>query len=363
MPELRSGVDIEKNSRCSALAHDWARKSFLNRQGRAGAPLNNSSGSFSNYMDYGGAIIAMTSDGIGSKIELAERLGRYDSLGFDLMAMVTDDLVANGFEPGNVSNILDVDALDAAIVDDLMRGLFEAATAAEVAVTGGEIAELGDRVSGWGPRMHFNWCATAIGSLPQTRQPIEGGQVRPGQHVVAIESPGFRSNGFSLLRSIMARSFGPLWHEAAWADGRTWGEILLTPSVIYAPAVCKVLDRGCRVTGIAHITGGGIPDKLGRVLRRTGCGARLPDLFEPLPFMLEVARLGEISPETAYHQWNQGNGMLLLIEAADAAACIALLGANGLRARHAGLVTDDAVITIAARPDRREVLAFAVGPA
>jgi phosphoribosylformylglycinamidine cyclo-ligase len=363
MPELRSGVDIEKNSRCSAIAHDWARRTFANRQGIAGAPLMNTTGSFSNYMDYDGAIIAMTSDGIGSKIELAERLGCYTTLGFDLMAMVTDDLVANGFEPGNVSNILDVDTLDAAIVDDLMRGLFEAAAAAVVAVTGGEIAELGDRVRGWGPRMHFNWCATAIGFMPRTRQPIEGGLVRPGQHLVAIESPGFRSNGFSLLRSIMARSFGPQWHEVACDGGRTWGEALLTPSLIYAPAVCKVLDAGCRVTGIAHITGGGIPDKLGRVLRRTGCGARLPDLFEPLPFMYAAARLGEIPPETAYRQWNQGNGMLMLVEADDAAACIALLGANGLRARDAGLVTDDALITITAQPDRRENLAFAVGQA
>ena len=107
-------------------------------------------------MDFNGVKIGMTSDGIGTKIELAERTGIYNTIGFDLVAMVADDLAANGIETVNLSNILDVDFLDADIVDQLMEGLYKAAKFANITVTGGEIAELGSRIGGYGDRMHFN---------------------------------------------------------------------------------------------------------------------------------------------------------------------------------------------------------------
>ncbi|MFH1807718.1 MAG: AIR synthase related protein, partial [Pseudomonadota bacterium] len=213
MTELgHSGLDIDLGDRCSHDAYAWARRSFGQRQGRAGEIIDLDA-SFSTGLRFGAERLAMTSDGIGTKVELAERCGVYDSLGHDLVAMVVDDLVCNGVEPCALSNILDVDRLHEPTVDALMRGLHDAAALARVAVVGGEIAELGTRIGGWGPGMHFNWCATALGVLPGGRTPVDGSRVEVGDAVLALHSVGFRSNGFSLARRILQRQFGERWHE------------------------------------------------------------------------------------------------------------------------------------------------------
>lgn len=306
-----SGLDIDLGNLCSRVAYGWAQKTFANRKGRLGAPLPGLDGSFSNVMDFGGLGIAMTSDGIGTKVEIAERVGRFDSLGHDLMAMTVDDLAANGIEPVCLTNILDVDSLDQRIVDELMRGLHDAAAVAGVAVVGGEIAELGNRIAGWGPQMHFNWCATAIGVLPQGQEAITGKALAPGHLVFSLKSRGFRSNGYSLVRKVVEQAFGPDWHLQGFDASRTWGDVLLTPCIIYSPLINRLRAQGVPLSAVAHITGGGVEDNLSRMLKAAGVGACLDNLHSPLPFMTQVQELGKVPEDQAYRLWNMGNGMLL----------------------------------------------------
>jgi len=150
MITLPAGIDTDYNARCSAIADDWARRTFSNREGRVGEPIARLRASFATGVQMGDSLVGITSDGIGTKCEGAERADRYSTLGFDLVAMVVDDLASSGFVPTSVSNILDVDRLDSSVIDAVMEGLHDAAVKAEVAVTGGEIAELGSRVGGWG---------------------------------------------------------------------------------------------------------------------------------------------------------------------------------------------------------------------
>jgi len=352
------GLDIDLGNRCSQIAYGWAKKTFGNRPSGSGSPLPASEGGFSSVMDFNGVKIGISSDGIGTKIELAERTGIYHTLGFDLLAMVADDLAANGIETVNLSNILDVDALDAAIVDELMRGLHDAATFARITVTGGEIAELGKRIGGYGDKMHFNWGATGIGILPEGREIIDGRKVQAGDRVIALKSRGFRSNGFSLVRRILQKTYGEEWHKAAYDSTTRWGEILLTPSLIYTPLIADVLNTGIGLRGIAHITGGGIPDNLSRVLKANRLGADLNDLFEPLPVMRRVQEMGEVSEEQAYRLWNMGNGMLLIASADEAGEALAFIHKNkNYQARICGSVIDKPVIqlqTRGCRPTRLE---------
>ena len=302
------------------------------------------SGSFSNCMDFDGLQIAMTCDGTGTKAELAERTGIYATLGYDLVAMVADDLVANGIEPVNLVNVLDVDKPDEEIIDQLMQGLHAAATECGIAVVGGEIAELGSRIGGWGPRMHFNWCATAIGVPRNKRPPIDGSQIAAGDTVIALQSAGFRSNGFSLVRSILEQAFGPLWHAAPYQEEKTWGEVALTPSRLFAPAVLALLDAGLPLHGIGHITGGGIPSKFGRVLRKSGLGTRLDHLFPPQDFVQKLVELGNVDFETAYRQWNMGNGMLVVVPPQAAEKALALLAERGGPAQVAGEIAPGSIV-------------------
>jgi phosphoribosylformylglycinamidine cyclo-ligase len=259
--------------------------------------------------------------------------------------MVVDDLVAVGAEPFAVSNIIDADRLDAATIDAMMRGLGAAARHCGVAITGGEIAALGNRVSGYGVGAHVNWCATALGVIPEGREAISGHAIEPGDAVLALHNEGLRSNGLTLARSILSGAFGADWHEAR-EGGRRWGELLLTPSVIYAPAVISVLRAGARVHGIAHVTGGGIASNLGRILVGRGLGAHLDGLFAPDAWIAALLRLGGLRPEDAYAQWNMGNGMLLVVAPGDAGDVERHLAGAGVRACRAGTVVIGDDITI-----------------
>jgi phosphoribosylformylglycinamidine cyclo-ligase len=344
----RSGLDIDVGNRCSRVAWDWSRTTLAARQGKPGASWGHLEASFASLLDFGGVRIGITSDGIGTKIELAERVGDYSTLGWDLTAMVSDDLAANGIEPTNLSNILDVDRLDERIVSELLEGLANATRESGIAIAGGEIAELGARVGGWGDRMHFNWCATAIGVLPAGVDPVDGKAVAVDDVVVSVKERGFRSNGFSLVREVMEGAFGEAWHEAPYDGSQSWGRVLLTPSRVCAPLVAGLIAAGVVPHGIANITGGGIPDKLGRVLKVKQLGASLGSLHEPLPFMRALSDLGVVRDERAYRMWNMGNAMLLVLAPGDVARACATATELGFETRAAGHVTADPVIRIAA---------------
>jgi phosphoribosylformylglycinamidine cyclo-ligase len=330
-----SGTRIDQSlvDRCSSIAYRHAKSTFAGVGSEAA--IEGEDGGFANIVRVCGTRIAVTSDGIGTKIDVAERVDRFDTLGFDLVAMVADDLVAIGAEPFALSNIIDADSLDEGRIDAMMRGLAEAARRCGMAVTGGEIALLGNRVGGFGFGSHTNWCATALGLIPEGREPISGRAIAPRDAVIALRNEGLRSNGFTLARSILERALGERWHEAAESDVR-WGELLLTPSTIYAPAVARVLRAGVPVHGIAHVTGGGIPANLGRILVGRGLGAQLDALFPPDPWVAALCRLGGVAARDAYEEWNMGNGMLLIVPGGEAGRAVAILEDAGIAARVAG---------------------------
>lgn len=367
-----AGYSIDLGNAASRNAYGWAKKTFATRAGRPGEPAQDLDGGFSNEIRFGQERLGISSDGIGTKIELAERLDKYDTLGYDLVAMTADDLIAAGFVPTNLSNIIDVNTLDYDVVDELMRGLHDACQFSKIAITGGEIAELGSRIGGFpGAKMNFNWASTAIGVLhPSLAQPLSGATAQAGDAVVALRSPSFRSNGYSLARKTLQRLFGDNWHNAPY-DGneelgmrneefpndnssfliptsslpKTWGEALLAPSLIYAPALTAVLDAGLPLRGAAHITGGGVADNFKRVLK-TGLGAVLDNLFAPLPAMQRLCEIGGISAETAYLYWNMGNGMLLVTAPEAAEALVQQLAQSGYVAQVAGYLTAEPGVTL-----------------
>ncbi len=358
MRQKQSGVDIDLGNACSRIAYDWARKTFTNRGSGSGNPLTTVDGGFSNLMDFNGVKIGISSDGIGTKIELAERTGIYNTIGYDLVAMVADDLAANGIETVNLSNILDVDFLDAEIVDQLMHGLHDAANFAGITITGGEIAELGGRIAGYGKRMHFNWCATGIGILTQEKEVIDGRHIKSGDSVIALKSRGFRSNGFSLLRKIMQEKYGDDWHQAAYNIKKSWGEILLTPSLIYSPLITALREKDMPVHGIAHITGGGIGDNFSRALKAKNLGAELDDIFPAHDFMIKVQQLAALDEAQAYRLWNMGNGMLLVVESSAADEIIDFAFGKNYQARRCGVIIDEAQVIMQSKGNKPRQLTY-----
>ena len=328
--ERAEWVHQSVNDRCSAIAQRWAQTTFSDAGTR-----EERSPDFSHTVSMPMGRVAITSDGIGTKVEIAERLKRYDTLGFDLVAMVVDDLVAGGARPIALSNILDVNRFDEGTIEQLMKGLAAAARSAGVVVAGGETAQLGSRISGYGSGIHINWCATAIG-IPWTEPASEAREPQVGDRLVALASDGFRSNGFTLARSILESHLGEAWHQQAGPTGRSWGECLLTPSRIYAPVVATMRCEHLPVICGVHITGGGIAGNVPRILKGKSLCAELSDLWPPHPGMMKLREMGRIDPATLYEQWNMGTGFMLVVPPGSADAVVTAASNCGVRARVAG---------------------------
>ncbi len=342
-----SGLDIDLGNACSKDAFSWAKKTFVNRQNKAGQTSLDVDGVFSNLLDFNGQRIGIASDGIGTKIELAERTQIYDSLGYDLVAMVADDLITAGFQPCTISNIIDVDKLERSIINDLMKGLHDACNVAGMSISGGEIAELGGRIAGYGDRMHFNWCSTAVGILPdELSSPIDGSTIQKGDTVLSVRSQGFRSNGFSLIRRILKEELGDKWHDDQYNESMTWGEVLLTPSLIYTPLINQLVAESLELKGVVHVTGGGVADNFSRVLKVNELGATLDHLHEPLPVMHRLIEMGQVRYEDAYLYWNMGNGLLIVCDPSEQDKIISHGLKSGYTIQKAGEVTTGRQISL-----------------
>lgn len=351
----RPGINVARNKKSAALAESLCRETWPVRAGLPGDMQAMSAGSYASAVRFGDWQMGLSSDGIGSKIEVAERLEKYDSLGWDLMAMVVDDLAAQGYEPSNVSNVLDVDKLDDEVVRGLFVGLVAAAREAHVALSGGEIAELGARVCGWGTGMHFNWSATAIGFRPPGQPTLDGLALLPGDVVVGLASRGFRSNGFSLLRAILGAAFGDSWAQQRFDDGlmdggqpktgpRSWGQVALTPSRLFSPIVQQAWKQGLVLHGLAHVTGGGVFGALHRLLAASGLGVEIEAFMPAHPEMIAVQKLGDVDDLQAYRQWNMGQGMLLALAPAQAQALCAIATAQNCSAQLLGYIRESPLV-------------------
>ncbi len=340
-----AGVDISAGGSASKAAYAHAAKTFASRKGKIGAPVEEEGG-FAGLLDMGEYYLVQNDDGTGSKMELACAMKKYDTIGYDLLAMVADDAICIGAEVVSVSNTMDVPKVDPVMVDAVLAGFSKACQEQKIVIPGGEIAEVPGTVNS------PVWNATAIGIVAKDRV-IRPETIIEGDTVIALHSGVIRSNGFSLVRKILSDKFGKDWHTQEWKDGTTWGEVMLTPSVIYHNAVLTLLgrygeDRQIEVKGLAHITGGGIPENLTRVLKKSGCGAELTDIWKPHDAVKDLIEIGSVDIEEAYRTWNMGNGMLMVTASEDADKAIEILKSEGIEAKKAGVITKESHVNVAA---------------
>ena len=302
----KAGVDIHLGDVCSKIMTSAADKTFANRKGTSTVVkiLEKQGLHRIITISAGGLKLMLNSDGVGTKVQFAERTGKHDTMAYDLFAMLCDDAVRYGAEPVALSNVLDVNMLDRVTVQGLAKGMVKAAKDAGVAVVSGEIAELGARIGGYG-KFNYNWGGTVLSIV---RKQLSGQGMKEGNRIVGLEEKGFRSNGISLVRKIMEKAYGPGWHTQK-KGARTLGDMALTPSRIYARAALQMFDDA---KGIVHITGGGIPGKLGRLLATKKLGAEITDPLPPCDMMLLCQKLGGVDDAEAYKVWNMGQGMLII---------------------------------------------------
>jgi phosphoribosylformylglycinamidine cyclo-ligase len=258
-------------------------------------------------------VLVAGTDSVGTKAVVARLAGTFDTIGIDLVAMSVDDIAAQGAEPLFFLDCISAGRLDPEQMEELVAGIASGCQEAGCALIGGEMAE----VPGMLEPGHFDLVGFAVGVVERDRL-VTGARVAPGDRLIGLPSPGLRCNGYSLARRVLLDVAGRSLAEPAWPRAaHSLAEELLRPSVIYAPALVKLCDA-VEVKGMAHITGGGIPGNLSRVLPRTCDAIVLRGKWEVPEIFNQIQAAGDIGPEEMTRVFNLGIGMIAVVAPGDA---------------------------------------------
>ena len=283
---------------------------------------------------YTSPVLVASADGVGTKLDIARQVGRYDTVGIDLVAMLVDDLACVGAEPLFLLDYVAVGKLEPARLEELVAGIAEGCRIAHTALLGGETAEH----AGVMAPDDLDVAGFVVGVVERGEE-LGPERVREGDVLVGFASPGLRSNGYSLARGVLVNNVGDL-SAPAW-DGavNSLGDELLVPSVIYAPTITALRnDLGDAVHACAHITGGGIVGNVARILT--------PDLdahidmesFVTPEIFFEIQRRGRVHADEMVRVFNCGLGMVVALDVSVADAAMSLARADGISAMMVGTI-------------------------
>ena len=269
--------------------------------------------------------IALSTDGVGTKLLLAERLGRWDTVGIDCVAMNVNDLICVGAEPLAMLDYIAFPSADVEIAGEIGIGLRRGAELAGIEIPGGELAQLGEIMTS------LDLVGAAFGVV-RLKEIVTGARVEAGDPVLALPSSGLHSNGYTLARAALDEV--PLDDQRL---GRPLGELLLEPTIIYVAAVLELLRSTVDVRGLAHITSGG----LGNLLRlEADVGYQIHEPL-PVPPIFELIRTqGDVGEAEMHDVFNMGCGFCCVVAATDESDALEMLGAHHPGTRTIGRATD-----------------------
>jgi len=321
-----AGVDIEAGGAFADAVHALMRRTFGPRvievpDGFAGLCALHPDGILARR--YRRPVLAACCDGVGTKLKIAFMMDRHDTVGIDLVAMSVNDLLTVGAEPLVFLDYIATGRIDQDRLKQIVAGVAEGCVRANCALIGGETAEMPDFYQPG----EYDIAGFATG-IVEKRRIIDGRRISPGDVVIGVASSGLHSNGYTLARKVFFEKAGMDVADRVEEFGCTLGEELLRPTRIYAAAVRGVLAHypvKRAVHGIAHITGGGLRDNIGRLLPAR-CEVRIRKGSWPVPPVFDVLqRLGEIEDEEMYRVFNMGIGLVLIVAPYNANVVLRLL--------------------------------------
>ena len=304
-----TGVDIDAGEdavrRIAPLARASARPEVLTGVGGFAAFVSVPS-------RYREPVMVSSTDGVGSKLKVAFLADRHDTVGIDLVAMGVNDVLAHGAEPLYFLDYIGTARVDPARVETIVKGIVAGCRLAGCALVGGETAELPDL---YAPG-EYDLAGFAVGIVERARI-VDGSRVRPGDVVLGLASSGLHSNGYTLARRIVFDAMRLAVDAPLPGTGRTVADELLTPTRIYAKPVLALLERA-EVHAMAHVTGGGLPGNLRRVLP-DGCLARISRAaWTPPPVFATLQRAGQVADAEMFRVFNMGIGYVIVLPPKDA---------------------------------------------
>jgi phosphoribosylformylglycinamidine cyclo-ligase len=319
----------------------WVGKtSAFRREGQRGRRVVDV-GFFASVVDIGGGLgLALCTDGVGSKVLVAEMLDRYETIGIDCVAMNVNDAICVGAEPISFLDYIAVERATPRVLERIAEGLYRGAELAQVAIVGGEISQVPDIIRGHAPGGGLDLVGMCAGIVPLDRI-ILGRDAVPGDAVIGVRSSGIHSNGLTLARRALFDQAKLAVDRHVPELGRTIGEELLEPTHIYVRPVVDLLNRQqVPVRALAHVTGDGLLN-LARIDARVGF--ELDDLPEPQPIFGLIQRAGGVAPAEMYRVFNMGVGFCVVVppDRAPVDAVRATFAASGFEARVIGKVIAD----------------------
>ena len=319
-----SGVDIDAGNalveRIKPLVARTSRKEVLAGLGGFGGLFALTPGKYEE------PVLVSGTDGVGTKLKLAQHLERHDSIGIDLVAMCANDVVVQGAEPLFFLDYFACGRLDVEVAAAVIGGIAHGCEQAGAALIGGETAEMPDMYAD-GKYDLAGFCVGAV----ERRDLIDGKSIAAGDTVIGIASSGPHSNGYSLIRRVM---------EVAGTndiDGEPAAKVLLTPTRIYVKPVLQLMQK-VRIKGLAHITGGGITENLPRIFGRDLHAEIDVNSWRQGPVFDWIASAGRIAADEMRRTFNCGVGMIVVVSPDDAEAALATLAASGERAWRMGRI-------------------------
>jgi phosphoribosylformylglycinamidine cyclo-ligase len=321
----QAGVDIDAGNRMVELI-----KPLVRATARAGA--DGEIGGFGGLFDlkragFADPVLVAATDGVGTKVKIAIETGRHDTIGIDLVAMSVNDLVVQGAEPLFFLDYYACGKLEPEMGAAVVAGIAIGCREAGCALIGGETAEMPGLYRG----DDYDLAGFAVGAA-ERGQLLPRGDIAAGDVIIGLASSGVHSNGYSLVRKVVDKS-GVAWSDPSpFAPEVTLGEAILAPTRIYVKSCLSVIRTTQAVKGLAHITGGGFPDNIPRVLPK-GLGARIDLKQVPvLPVFKWLADEGGIAPEEMLRTFNCGVGMIAIVAAKDADAVVQAFTKEGDKA-------------------------------
>jgi phosphoribosylformylglycinamidine cyclo-ligase len=310
----KAGVDIDRKSLAiSALV------GHLKYRRQGAVRMLELPGQFTGLMEFGDHILTLATDGVGTKLLVAEALGKWDTVGIDCMAMNVNDTICVGAEPIAFVDYIAIDEPNEKITDQIGVGLNRAAELANVDLVGGEIAVLPEMVRG------VDLSGTALGLLPK-KDMITGSEVKEGDAIIGLRSSGVHSNGMTLARKVLQSANVSLDAEVEGLD-QSVGLELLTPTEIYVRDVLRLVGS-VKVSGMVDVTGGGLKNF---VRLKKGLQYQITDPIEPQPIFNYIQKIGAVTDFEMYKTFNMGMGFGIILPEENAEEALSILGDKAQR--------------------------------
>jgi len=332
------GVDLKKIKHI----HDSLPK-FLNQTIKNTKSFNvlEATGHYSSILNIAGLNLTIHTDGVGTKVLVAQMMNKYDTIGIDCVAMCVNDLLCVGSEPLALVDYIALEKTNDKLITELITGLVKGSKLASVAIVGGETAIMPDVIKGFNGN-GFDLAATVLGHIKPPHSPILGHDLLSDDIVVGIQSSGIHSNGFSLARNVLLNSYNI--DDYIPELNKTIGSELLVPTAIYVNPIIDIL-KNCEIHGLAHITGGAF-SKLLRISKYKNLGFQLDNMPTPPPIFSLIQKEGKITLNEMYKTFNMGIGFCICLPKTELNKTVTICQKHGFEAMQIGQMSNNFNVVI-----------------